>query len=52
MTLPIDYESCGECGYDHSYEPEEAFRAHTKAAKDYLDHSGAHLYASVSAANG
>jgi hypothetical protein len=25
-----DYESCGECGYDHSYEPEEAETAHQK----------------------
>lgn len=25
-----DYEPCGECGYDHSYEPEEALRAHTE----------------------
>lgn len=26
--LPSNYEECGECGYDHSYEPEESFRAH------------------------
>lgn len=26
--LPEDYEQCGECGYDHQYEPEEAFNAH------------------------
>lgn len=26
--LPGDYESCGDCGYDHSYEQEEAVRAH------------------------
>lgn len=24
--LPVDYEACGTCGYDHSYEPEEAAR--------------------------
>ena len=23
-----DFESCGECGYDHSYEPEEAHKWH------------------------
>jgi hypothetical protein len=26
--LPIDYEICCECGFDHSYEPEEAAKAH------------------------
>jgi hypothetical protein len=26
--LPADYEECGECGFDHSYEPREAFEAH------------------------
>lgn len=25
-----DYESCGECGFDHSYEQEEAVLAHLK----------------------
>jgi hypothetical protein len=24
--LPVDYEACGTCGYDHAYEPEEAAR--------------------------
>jgi len=28
--LPEDYEECGECGYDHAYEPEEAKKAHEK----------------------
>ena len=28
QDLPVDYEVCGECHYDHSYEPEEAHRAH------------------------
>lgn len=28
MNLPNDYESCGECGFDHSYEYEEAARHH------------------------
>lgn len=26
--MPVDYEECGECGYDHSYEPHEAREAH------------------------
>lgn len=25
---PADYEACSECGYDHSYELDEAFKAH------------------------
>jgi hypothetical protein len=29
LPLPDDYESCGACGYDHSYEQDEAFRAHS-----------------------
>lgn len=28
--LPSDYESCGDCGYDHSYEYEEAYKVHMK----------------------
>lgn len=27
--LPKDYAPCGECGYDHTYEPEEAREAHS-----------------------
>lgn len=30
QVLPADYEECGECGYDHEYEPEEARVAHEK----------------------
>jgi len=26
--LPSDYEACGECGFDHAYEPAEAMQAH------------------------
>jgi hypothetical protein len=26
--LPSDYEQCGDCGLDHSYEYEEAVKAH------------------------
>ncbi len=28
--LPSDYESCGECGFDHEYEPTEANRWHAE----------------------
>jgi hypothetical protein len=28
MPEVSDYETCGECGYDHAYEPEEANRWH------------------------
>ena len=27
--LPADYESCGECGYDHEYEQVEAYAYHS-----------------------
>jgi hypothetical protein len=26
--LPSDYEPCGECGFDHSYEQADAIAAH------------------------
>jgi hypothetical protein len=25
-----DYEECGHCGFDHAYEPEEAYQWHTE----------------------
>jgi len=28
--VPADYEACGECGFDHSYEQTEALAAHSK----------------------
>ena len=28
-SVLIDYEPCGECGFDHGYEPYEAARVHT-----------------------
>ena len=28
MYLPADYEACGECGFDHAYEYEEAYKFH------------------------
>jgi len=33
--LPNDYESCGECGYDHSYEYEEAHTIHMKIEREF-----------------
>lgn len=35
--LPDDYEECGVCGYDHTYEPEEAHRAHKRMAIENPD---------------
>ncbi len=29
-NLPSDYEECGDCHFDHTYEPVEALRAHCK----------------------
>lgn len=29
-----DYEVCGLCGYDHSYEPVEAYLAHSEMAEE------------------
>ena len=34
--LPSDYEPCGECGYDHAYEPEQAFAHHKLHADEDL----------------
>lgn len=30
IKVPDDYESCGDCGYDHDYEYEQAHSWHTK----------------------
>ena len=30
FEAPEDYETCGECGFDHSYEPEESMNWHKK----------------------
>ncbi len=27
-SLPSDYEACGQCGFDHAYEPSEAYKWH------------------------
>lgn len=29
-AMPSDYEECGECGFDHAYEPLEAEMAHAE----------------------
>lgn len=31
---PKDYEACGECGFDHSYEPDEAYQSHASYAQE------------------
>jgi len=28
--LPSDYEPCGDCGYDHAYEQDEAVKTHSR----------------------
>lgn len=33
--LPDDYESCGDCGFDHSYESEHAAQWHTEHPGSY-----------------
>jgi hypothetical protein len=33
VNLPDDYESCGECGFDHDYEYEEAYTWHLANAE-------------------
>lgn len=30
IILPADYETCGQCGFDHSYEYREAHEWHMK----------------------
>jgi len=34
-NYPEDYEPCGECGYDHEYEYEEAYKWHVEHDSDY-----------------
>lgn len=34
IPVPEDYEACGTCGFDHSYEWLEAHKAHEKLAKE------------------
>jgi DNA modification methylase len=29
IQLPDDYEECAECGYDHSYDPQDAWHRHS-----------------------
>lgn len=35
MFVPEDYEICDECGFDHSYEPEEAHKFHFENDKRF-----------------
>lgn len=30
LSVPHDYEPCGDCGYDHSYEQQEAYNWHSQ----------------------
>jgi hypothetical protein len=34
--FPSDYEPCGDCGYDHDYEPRHAYEWHTKNPGSYV----------------
>jgi len=34
-SLPADYEECGDCGYDHQYDAEEAGRWHRENPGSY-----------------
>lgn len=31
-----DYEECAECGYDHAYEPQEAYLSHLEKERKEL----------------
>lgn len=33
--MPADFETCGDCGFDHSYEPEESARWHEENDPDF-----------------
>jgi hypothetical protein len=37
QELPSDYESCGTCGFDHAYEPNEAQTVHEKLDEQDID---------------
>ena len=34
--VPNDYEACSQCGFDHSYEANEAARMHIKLFRDCI----------------
>lgn len=36
--MPEDYETCGECGFDHDYEYVEAYRWHEEEEKRRVRH--------------
>lgn len=37
ISVPDDYEECGDCGYDHEYDPEEANRWHRENPGSYVE---------------
>ena len=37
LCVPVDYEQCADCGFDHGYDPEEAVRAHGLIEWNKLD---------------
>jgi len=37
-----DYEPCGDCGYDHEYEPEEAYEWHKNNPCSYCEYDEKH----------
>jgi hypothetical protein len=43
MTLPEDYETCGDCGFDHDYEGEQARAWHRAHPGSYGCGDGAGL---------
>lgn len=39
VELPSDYEACGECGFDHDYEYEQAHKWHTEHPCSYCNYT-------------
>lgn len=37
LDKPSDYEECGDCGFDHGYEQDEAIKAHKKDLNEVDD---------------
>lgn len=40
MILPDDYEECGDCGFDHSYEYPHAHKWHIENPCSYCVYEG------------
>jgi hypothetical protein len=36
-NMPRDYEECATCGFDHGYDPADAFDAHEKLVLEWMD---------------